>query len=230
MTENLHVVARLDLPVRDGQWDFARDNAENIASYFAELQTVTPQIWNGAMLMARNPRIEGDCFRAEYFSSDYASYLAWRGWGFPDRSVFTAFGMGALRSADGAFVLGEMAPTTANAGKVYFPAGTPDPLDVRDGMLDMAAGVAREMEEEVGLAPADYVASPEWMVIVDGQRIALIREMRSPLKAEALRERIMATIAGQDEPELSAIHLVRSAADLTSAMPPFVAAYLRNAF
>lgn len=228
MTENLHVVARLELPVREQHWPFAADNVEEIASYFSELQVTTPHLWNGGMLLTRNPRVAGDCFSADYFPTDYASYLAWRGWGFPDASVFSAFGMGALRASDGAFVLGEMAPTTANAGKVYFPAGTPDPQDVRDGALDMAGGIAREMIEEVGLGPADYVAAPRWTCVFSGQRIALIRELHSPLKAEALRERIAATIAAQDDPELSGIHLVRGVSDLTPAMPPFVAAYLRS--
>ncbi len=228
LTENIHMVTRLELPVRQQPWPFAAENAEDIASYFSELQVTTPQIWNGAMLMARNPRVEGDCFGAEYFPTDYADYLAWRGWGFPDRSVFTVFGMGALRSADGAFVLGEMASTTANAGKVYFPAGTPDPQDVRDGVLDMAGGIAREMIEEVGLEPTDYVAAPVWTCIFSDQRVALIRELRSPLTAKELHDRISATIAAQKDPELVAIHLVRSASDLTPAMPPFVATYLRG--
>lgn len=228
LTENLHVVARLELPVREQAWPFAAENAKEIASYFSELQVATPQLWNGGIFLTRNPRVEGDCFRADYFPTDYASYLAWRGWGFPDSSVFSAFGMGAVRSADGAFLLGEMAPTTANAGKVYFPAGTPDPVDVRDGALDMAAGVEREMIEEIGLMPTDYVAAPHWTCVFSGQRIALIRELHSPLKADALREKIAATIAEQDDPELAGIHLVRSTADLTPAMPPFVATYLRN--
>ena len=229
LTDTLHTVARLELPVGEWQWPFARDRAAEIAGYFSELQAETPQLWNGGVLMARNPQVTGDCFRADYFPTDFASLLALRGWGFPDRSVFNVFGMGALRSSDGAFVLGEMGRHTANAGKIYFPAGTPDLQDVRDGILDMAASVEREVDEEVGLRPSDYDAAPHWTCVFAGPRVALIRELRSPLAAEALLARIEAAIAVQDEPELLAIHLVRSATDITSAVPPFVAAYLRNA-
>ena len=64
---------------------------------------------------------------ASYFETDFAAFLAWRDWGFPDESVFNGFGMGALRCTDGAYVLGEMGAHTANAGRIYFPSGTPDP-------------------------------------------------------------------------------------------------------
>lgn len=232
MDNSIHTVRRLDLPV-DGAatpWAFARDNAEDIATYFAELQVETPQIWNGEVLMARNPRVEGDCFRAEHYRTDYASYLAWRGWGFPDKEVFTAFGMGAVRSADGAFMLGEMGRHTANRGRIYFPAGTPEPGDIVGGVFDIAGSVAREVTEEIGLAPSDYVAAPDWTVIFDGQRIALIRLLQSPLSAAALRHRIESALAQQAEAELAAIHPVRGVADLTPAMPSFVATYLRRAF
>ncbi len=113
-------------------------------------------MWNGRVLLGRNPVFSGDRFSAAYFETDFASFLAWRDWGFPDAAVFNGFGMGALRCADGAFVLGEMGPHTANAGRIYFPSGTPDLDDIRDGMVDISGSVTRELEEETGLAPGEY--------------------------------------------------------------------------
>ena len=42
----------------------------------------------------RNPVFDGDRFSADYFETDFASFLAWRDWGFPDKNVFNGFGHG----------------------------------------------------------------------------------------------------------------------------------------
>ena len=165
-------------------------------------------------------------FSADYFETDFASFLAWRDWGFPDRDVFNGFGMGALRCSDGAFVLGEMGADTANAGRIYFPSGTPDLDDVKDGAMDIPGSVAREVEEETGITPADYRAGAHWTCIDTGPSIAMIRILEVDMPGEALRARIEANLARQSAPELSAIHLVRARADLSSAMPRFVTAFL----
>jgi 8-oxo-dGTP pyrophosphatase MutT (NUDIX family) len=180
--------------------------------------------------VGREPQFSGDRLVADYFETDFASFLAWRDWGFPDQGVFNGFGMGALLSNDGAFALGEMADHTANAGRIYFPSGTPDLDDVKDGRLDIAGSVTREVEEETGLGPGDYRAEPHWDCVTTGVAIAAIRILRVDMTGEALRERIEANLAGQKQPELTRIHLVRGRSDLCEAMPRFVTAYLDRQF
>lgn len=167
-----------------------------------------------------------DTFRADYFETDFASFIAWRDWGFPDAAVFNGFGMGALRSRDGAYALGEMAAHTANAGKIYFPAGTPDLNDIRDGTVDIASSVAREVEEETGLTAADYQVVDYWDCVDAGPLIALMRGLQSDLDGEALRRRIEINLAKQPVPELAGIHLMRRQSDITAAVPPYMAAFL----
>jgi 8-oxo-dGTP pyrophosphatase MutT (NUDIX family) len=226
----IHRVTALDLPVQPWSWPFAQLRRAEIDAHFAARQREKPQLWNGRVLLARHPVLAGGRLSACYFETDFASFLAWRDWGFPDGGVFNGFGMGALRSSDGAFVLGEMGPHTANAGRIYFPAGTPDLDDIKQGAVDIPGSVAREMEEETGLTPADYRAAADWDCIVSKVSIAMIRILDADMPAEALRARIEANLARQREPELTAIHLVRSPADLTAAMPIFVTAFIEKQF
>jgi len=123
--------------------------------------------------------------------------------------VFSAPGIGALRSSDGAFILGEMSAHTANAGRIYFPRGTPDTDDIRNGAVDIAGNIAREVEEETGLTPADYRPRAHWDCVVGEGIIALIKVLDVDLTGEQLRARIGVHLAGQRQPELCAIHLVR---------------------
>ncbi|HKH80410.1 MAG TPA: NUDIX hydrolase [Methylovirgula sp.] len=222
----IHRVTALDLPVQPAPWPFAQARRAEIEAHFAEKQREKPAIWNGRVLIGRNPVFTEDRFSAEYFETDFASFLAWRDWGFPDRDIFNGFGMGALRSADGAFLLGEMGPHTANAGRIYFPSGTPDPDDVRDGALDIAGSIVREVEEETGLTEKDYTMGAHWDCVVSGAAVAMIRLLRVDMPGEALRARIAANLARQRQPELCAVHLVRGLNDLTAAMPRFVTAFI----
>lgn len=222
----LHRVTALDLKVTPWVWPFAETRRAEIDAHFAEQQRAKPKMWNGRVLLARMPRFDGTRFAADYFETDFASFLAWRDFGFPDRDIVNGFGMGALRSSDGAFVLGEMGSHTANAGRIYFPAGTPDLDDIRDGTVDIPGSVAREAEEETGLGPADYRAVPDWWCVDIGTSVAMIRELHVDMSGEALQAKIEANLAQQSEPELSAIHLVRKRSDLTAAMPRFVTAWL----
>jgi 8-oxo-dGTP pyrophosphatase MutT (NUDIX family) len=221
----IHRVTTLDLAFQPWPWPFAEERRADIDAHFAARQREKP-IWNGRILLGRSPDFTAGRFSASYFEADFASFLAWRDWGFPDATVFNGFGMGALRCSDGAFILGEMGQHTSNAGRIYFPSGTPDLDDIRGAAVDISGSVAREVEEETGLCPADYRAAAHWDCVVSGSAIAMIRILDVDIPGEALRARIEANLARQHQPELSAVHLVRGRDDLTAAMPRFVTAFV----
>jgi hypothetical protein len=226
----IHRVTTLDLSLEPWAWPFADERRADIDAHFAIKQREKPQLWNGRILLARNPVFTRDRFSACYFEADFASFLAWRDWGFPDKDVFNGFGMGALRCADGAFVLGEMGDHTANAGRIYFPSGTPDPDDIKRGAVDIPGSVTREVEEETGLTSVDYRAGAHWDCVLSGAAVAMVRLLDVDMSGEALRARIEANLAGQRQPELARIHLVRDTSDITAAMPRFVTAFIEAQF
>ncbi len=96
----IHRVSALDLAVEAWAWPFAQARRAEISAHFADQQREKPALFNGRVLLGRNPVFTGDRLSASYFETDFASFLAWRDWGFPDAGVFNGFGMGALRCAD----------------------------------------------------------------------------------------------------------------------------------
>ncbi len=113
---------------------------------------------------------------------------------------------------------------TANAGQIYFPCGTPDPIDVKDGRVDLEHNARQELKDETGLEFEDLDAAPGWISVRlhTWAMVAKVLNAREP--AEALRRRILGHLASQPQPELADIRIVRGPADLDPLMPPFVSA------
>jgi 8-oxo-dGTP pyrophosphatase MutT (NUDIX family) len=223
---DLFRVERLDLAFAPRPWPFAEERRAEIDAFFAELQRQNPALWNGRVLLLYRQRVSGGVFEGDYLETDYASFLAWRRWGSPPAGVRDCFSAAAIVSSDGAVLLGEMGPHTANAGKIYFPCGTPDPSDIVDGKVDLAWSVERELKEETGLDIAAFAAEPGWTTVVDGPLIVQVRTLRSAQPADELRARMLAHLASEAQPELSDIRIVRGPADYAPAMPAFVMAWL----
>lgn len=189
-------------------------------------------MFNGPVLMQHACEIVEEqgvtIMRAQWFETSYAAFTAWIDFGFPDPRVRNGFSMAALRAKDG-FVLAEMGAHTANAGRIYFPAGTPDPGDVAQGQVDLAASALRELTEETGLTPDELTIDPDWLVVDAGPYNACMKLMRSPLPAIELAADIERRIARQGDPELARMHVVRSAKDLVpQRMHGFMLAFLEE--
>jgi hypothetical protein len=225
-TPQIFPVDRLDLDFAPQPWPFADRRRAEIDAFFAGLQKENPALWNGRVLLMHRHLVRGGVFEGAYLETDYASFIAWRRWGSPPAGVRDCFSAAAIVSADGAVLLGEMGAHTANAGKIYFPCGTPDPSDIVGGQVDLAWSVERELKEETGLALGELHAEAGWTTVVDGPLIVQVRTLRSPKKASDLRAQILAHLASEAQPELSDIHIVRGPRDYGPAMPSFVTAFL----
>lgn len=111
---------------------------------------------------------------------------------------------------------------------MYFPAGTPDPDDVIDGKVDLAGSVTREVAEETGLGPADFVAGEGWHCVLENRRMPLMKVLQAHEPAEPLRRRILDHIARDAMPELGDIRIVRDRRDLHPMMPKFMTSFLQR--
>ncbi len=238
MTRSTRIVevAELDFAFEPTPWSFATAEADRIADHWAALCQRKPALFNGRVLLLGRrelgQRLHGGLrLMGAYFETDYASYVACRDWGCLGKSVENCFAMAALRGADGAFLLGEMAPHTLNAGKIYFPSGTPDPTDIFDGKVDLDASARRELLEETGVAADEAAIGRDWTVAFAPGRIACIKLMTLAVPAGEAKARIEAFLARDPLAEFARIHVVRRSTDIDEERTPaFVGDYLRAAF
>ena len=136
--------------------------------------------------------------------------------------------MGAIMGSDGGFLLGVMSAHTANAGKIYFPAGMIDKHDLNGTSIDLESSMWREVEEETGLTRDDLKANSSWHTVFEGPSIAHIRILHACQNSYALRARILANLRRQKHPELADIHIVRKTTDQHPMIKPVVVAFLKS--
>jgi 8-oxo-dGTP pyrophosphatase MutT (NUDIX family) len=227
-------VDTIDYAFAPQPWPFAEHNASAIDAHWDQLCAGNDRLFNGRVLVAHLwdvvTRDEGRVLKAAASPCDYKAFLAWRDFGFPDPERWNLFAMAALQAADGPFLVGCMGAHTANAGRVYFPAGTPDLNDVRGTQVDLLGSVLRELEEETGVAAIEVEPVPGWTIVVDGPRVACMKRLRSPRSAADLLARFADFQARETDPELHGLEAVTAAPDLEDPrMPPFMLHYLRAA-
>ena len=238
MTEPAYDIAEvnaIDCLFEPSPWRFATEQAAAIDAHWADLVARRPHLFNGRVLLLQRGGLERDghgssVFRGAYREVDFKAFLAWRDFGYPPTDVRNCFAMAALRGSDGGFVLGEMGSHTANAGRIYFPSGTPDPDDIVDGKVDLEGSARRELVEETGLDLDEVDVAPGFTLIQDTHMVGCMKLVRARIPAEDLVTQIHAALAREELPELARMHVVRHEADITAPMPAFVAAFMRRAF
>ena len=151
-------VGELDLRFEPTRWAFAERQATSIATHWARLTKAKPSLFNGRVLLLGQRAFETGAdgvrrLKGVFFETDYADFVAWSDFGHPTEPVDNCFSMAALRSDDGAFLLGEMAHHTFNAGQIYFPAGTPDPATCSTARSTLRPALAGNCSKKLGSWP-----------------------------------------------------------------------------
>ena len=209
-------VEACELRVGMERWPWAVANADAIALNWQLQQIKNPSYFNGGIQMLTGYRIAGGLFHGTFATTDFASFLHWRGERYPDDSVRDCFGCAILRSAEGHLLLGLQAAGNLNADRAYCPGGFIDWADVRNRVIDIDGSVIREIVEETGLDVSGLLRTPGCLIIAADASIAIGIEYRSKLSADQLRAQIMQHIEGQIAPELADVLIVREPADIRS--------------
>ncbi|MCE4223644.1 NUDIX hydrolase [Methylobacterium sp. C25] len=222
------VSARLD----EYDWAWARENAEAIDDNWQRRVAERPGMFDGPVLLSQGCTIANRACEVRFFETRYSRFIASRDWKAPKTGVYNAFSAIVPHTSDGAVLLGEMGAHTANAGQVYFPCGTPDREDVRDGgLVDLPDSAAREFEEETGLVLPKEARRAPWVLLRGDGQLAFLRPVTFAESAEELVAQAEAHHARDEEPELARMVIARSPADIDPArMPGYVRTYLDAVF
>ena len=226
-----HDLDAIDAVMEPFDWELPRTHRAEIEAYWEKTAEGKSNFFNGTVLVQHRGVVEGRVFRAGYAAVEYKHFLGFLKLELPSPGVRNGFGMAALKSRDGAFLLGQMHPGTANPGMIYFAAGTPDLGDIKDGRVDLAGSVVREMCEETGLTEADVTIEQGWTCLLLPRRAAFMRPVTIDLPATEARALMLERMKTLKEDELTDIVIVRPGDDVADPrMPPFMQAYLAREF
>jgi 8-oxo-dGTP pyrophosphatase MutT (NUDIX family) len=226
MPQTFHRIRQMDTFFDAGPLSYEAGRRPEIDAAWAEWQRQTPALFNGTVLLMVEGERDGEAFSGRYRATDYATFLHFMRRGEADGRTRNGFALAGLTSSDGALLMGVMGPHTANAGRIYFPGGTPDLSDVVDGRVDLEGSVRRELTEETGLRVDEVTFDEGFLLREDDKRCAFVKIVRLPMPAETAREVILNRMARLEDQELADIHIVRGPQDVSAErMPEFQHAY-----
>ncbi|HVV94013.1 MAG TPA: NUDIX hydrolase [Hyphomicrobiales bacterium] len=210
----VETVGGFDARLDGGAWPYLDENTAAITAHWAAAVAEKPALFDGRVLVARRLAVNGGRVETGYTEIPFSALLYWRHCAFPPAGALNCFGAAVVRSRDGAILLGRMADHTANAGRIYFPAGTPDRDDVVGDRVDLDGSILRELAEETGLAPPLLWPTDRRWLVRDDPLACCARLIEVDCDAAEVERQVRMHLAAETQPELADAHLIRRRAEI----------------
>ena len=214
-------VDKIDVRLDPAPHPFERQHLAEIDRNWLRERGVNPHVFDGKVallseLSYRDARLAGRCHIVRY-----ATFMYWRR-NRAAQNAGHAFAHAMLVSSDGSLVAIRMGAHTVNAGRVYFAAGSFELEDFRDGRVDVASNMRREVMEEIGIDLADAETQPgrRHYLLSTANGTVIFRRYRARLTANQLVTRINDFLATQEQPEIAGPVVIHSANDLPDNLAP----------
>ncbi|RUU00967.1 hypothetical protein EOD23_22375 [Mesorhizobium sp. USDA-HM6] len=196
---------------------FERDNQAAIAENWRREMEAKPALYDGTVVLLsalayRDSRLVGRCHAVKY-----STFMLWR----KNRKLSGAehaYAHAVLAAGDNALVAIRMGSHTVNAGRVYFAAGSFEPVDFRDGLVDVDFNMIREVGEETGIDLSLAQPGPRYYALSTVSGTVIFRRYRVAEPAEEIARRIGAFVAAETEPEIEGPVIIRDADDLPDGL------------
>ncbi|TPN81516.1 hypothetical protein FJ987_18900 [Mesorhizobium sp. CU2] len=210
-------VDAIDVRLVAEQHPFERENQAAIAENWRRETEEKPALYDGTVVLLsslsyRDNRLSGRCHAVKY-----STFMLWR----KNREASGAehvYGHAVLVAGDNALVAIRMGAHTVNAGRIYFAAGSFEPIDFRDGLIDVDFNMIREVGEETGIDLSTAERGRRWHALSTPSGTVIFRRYRVAEPADELARRISAFVASEDEPEIEGPVIIRNGTDLPDGL------------
>jgi 8-oxo-dGTP pyrophosphatase MutT (NUDIX family) len=219
--DKVFAIAGIDLGVEAEPHPYEAAHAASIEANWTLERGRNPALFDGRMILFSALALRGGRLEGRGHAVRFASFLHWRARPHADQAAH-CFAHAVLVAGDGALLAVRMAASTANAGKVYFAAGSFEHADVHEGRVDVEANMRREVAEETGLDLRTAKAESGWHGWSREGRTVVFRRYRFAEPANVLARRVEAHVAAESDPEISGPVVLRRPSDL----PPETVAHM----
>lgn len=212
-------VDAIDVRLDPGPHPFARDNEQAITENWQREIAANPALFDGTVVLLsqlawRDNRLVGRCHAV-----NYSTFMLWRKRR-ENSGAEHAYAHAVLVAGDNALVAIRMGPRTVNIGRVYFAAGSFEPIDFRDGLVDVDFNMIREVREETGLDLSAARRGVRWHALSTASGTVIFRRYHVDEPADRIARRISAFVATETDPEIEGPVIIRHAADLPEGLSP----------
>ncbi|AZO46498.1 MAG: hypothetical protein EOS58_21930 [Mesorhizobium sp.] len=210
-------VDKVDVRLDPGRHPFERDNAEAIAENWRREMGANPALFDGTVVLLsalayRDGGLVGRCHAVKY-----STFMLWR----KKREASGAehaYAHAMLVAGDNALVAIRMGAHTVNAGRVYFAAGSFEPIDFRDGLVDVDFNMIREVREETAIDLSGAERGRRYHALSTPSGTVIFRRYQVTEPADEIARRIRAFIVTEAEPEIEGPVVIRDATDLPDGL------------
>ncbi|TPM38610.1 hypothetical protein [Mesorhizobium sp. B2-3-4] len=212
-------VDAIDVRLDPGPHPFAVDNAEAIAVNWRHEIAANPALFDGTVVLLSQLAYRDRSLIGRCHAVNYSTFMLWRKRR-ENSGAEHVYGHAVLVAGDNALVAIRMGPRTVNAGRVYFAAGSFEPADFRDGLVDVDFNMIREVREETGLDLSDARRGVRWHALSSASGTVIFRRYHVDAPADEIARRIAAFVATEADPEIEGPVIIRHAGDLPDGLSP----------
>lgn len=216
----------VDVRLQPGLHPYTSEHEAAIADDWLREKAANPALFDGEVILLSDLSYRDGGLVGACHVSRFSTFLYWR----KNREKSAAehvFAHAVLVSSDNALVAIRMGQNTANAGRVYFAAGSFEPMDFRDGQVDIEANMRREVGEETGIDLDEASRVAGYHLFSERGATVIFRRYHFDRTADNMAKAISDFVAAEAEPEIDGPVIIRSAEAMPDGTMPHMAAIVR---